>query len=123
MGVDIGAIAAAAAILGVLVWTHLWERNWNAGRDPTDPETLFRLARLTESSEYEQFRRAARLWGIADRRVETDFKRYLFEDRVPPYVRDYLRRAREALPELRKQPDPRRDPLLPPAPGPRTFSQ
>jgi hypothetical protein len=114
MAMDIGAIAAAAALLGILVWVHFWEKRKNAGRKPTDPETLYLLARLTETSEFEQFRRAGESWNISGQRVEADFKRYLFQERIPPYVKDHLRKARQAHPRLRHPENPGRDPLLPP---------
>ncbi|MGM0539663.1 MAG: hypothetical protein ACQERT_10685 [Thermodesulfobacteriota bacterium] len=39
-------------------------------------------------------------WNISIKRVEADFNRYLLQSTLPHYVRDYLRRAKEAKSDL-----------------------
>jgi len=97
---EIPFIIAAVAIAGLLIGVHLLEKRASASRELTELEVLFLLARLTETSEYEQFRRAASAWNISAQQVENDFSRYLFQSRLPHYLRDYLRKARDTVPEL-----------------------
>ena len=100
---DLGFVTAVAIVLVILLATRLWERRENARREPLDFEFLFFLARSEGTSEFEQFRRAARIWRISEQRVEDDFKRYLWQGELPHYVRDHLRRARELDPGLARK--------------------
>ncbi len=91
---------AVAALTGLQIGIHVLEKRKNATRKSTDHEMLFTMARITETSEFEQFRQAAENWNISMQKVEADFKQYLFHSELPYYVRDYLRRAGESAPEL-----------------------
>ena len=93
-------LIAAVAMAGILIGLHLMEKRRNATRKPTEQEMLFFLARATETSEFEQFRRAAEAWNISGQQAESDFNRYLFSLALPYYVRDYLRKAGESDPAL-----------------------
>jgi hypothetical protein len=100
MALDTGFVAAVIAVLGLLIGTRIWERRENAAREPLYSEILFALARSEETSEFEQFLRAAAVWRISRQQVEDDFKRYLWQGELPHYMRDHLRRARERDPDL-----------------------
>lgn len=93
-------LIAAAAMTGLLIAIHVLERRRNATRKPTEQEMLFFLARRTETSEFEQFMRAAEAWDISRHKVESDFNRFLFQSTLPYYVRDYLRKAVESDPAI-----------------------
>lgn len=94
-------LIAAVAMAGLLIGLHIMEKRRNATRNPTEEEILFFLARSTETSEFEQFMRAAEAWGISRLKAESDFNRYLFSLSLPYYVRDYLRKAMESDPALK----------------------
>ncbi|MFO8032114.1 MAG: hypothetical protein R6U22_06185 [Desulfohalobiaceae bacterium] len=100
---DIGFLLTAAAVAGLLLAVHLWEKRQQASRELTEAELLFLLARITETSEFEQFRRAAGNWNHSRQKAEADFNRYLLQGELPHYVRDYLRRAQKSDPALQSQ--------------------
>jgi hypothetical protein len=112
-----GSLLAALGIVAFLVAVHVWEKRSLSRRQPSESELLFLLARLSETSEYYHFHLAGEDWNIPKHRVSADFNRYLLEDRLPHYVRDYLRKQRERMPQLNRASDPNRDTLLGP-PGP-----
>lgn len=58
----------------------------------TDYELLFEISRRKNKSEFDIFRSAACAWSIPGERVDEDFKRYLYSQDVPHYVRHYLRK-------------------------------
>ncbi len=100
MAIDLQFIAAVLPMACLLVGIYLLERQANAGRKLTESEILFLLARITETSEFEQFRRAAMDWNISEKQAEADFKRYLFQSQLPYYVQDYIRKAKHSNPDL-----------------------
>ncbi|MFW6334483.1 MAG: hypothetical protein ACOC0W_04360 [Desulfosalsimonas sp.] len=93
-------LIAAAAMAGLLIAIHVLEKRGNSTRKPTEQEMLFFLARATETSEFEQFMRAAEEWHVSRQKVESDFNRYLFQSTLPYYVKDYLRKTGESDPAL-----------------------
>lgn len=117
MTLTFGAMLAALGIVVFLVAVHVWEKRSLSRREPSESELLFLLARLSETSEYHHFHLAGEDWNIPKQKVSADFNRYLLEDRLPHYVRDYLRKQRERMPQLNRASDPNRDTLLGP-PGP-----
>ena len=117
MTLTLGSLLAALGIVIFLAAVHVWEKRALAKREPTESELLFLLARLSETSEFHHFHLAGEDWNIPRHRITADFNRYLLEDRMPHYVRDYLRRKRELMPQLGRVSDPSRDTLLGP-PGP-----
>jgi hypothetical protein len=44
------------------------------------------------NSVYEVFKTAATNWHVPDEKRENDFKNYLHQGLLPPYVRDHIRR-------------------------------
>jgi hypothetical protein len=91
---------AIITVIGVLATVHVWEKRSNRGRELTEEEMLFVLARSTETSEFDHFRLAAVNWNISIKRVEADFNRYLLQSTLPHYVRDYLRRVKNSRPDI-----------------------
>jgi len=93
---------AIIIVIGVLAAVHMLEKRSNRGRELTEEEMLFVLARSTQTSEFDQFRFAAVDWNISLKRMEADFNRYLLQSTLPHYVRDYLRRVKNSKPDLLK---------------------
>ena len=58
---------------------------------------LYKIARITRTSEYEVFRQAARDWPVTEPMIENDFKAYLHDHYVPHYVNDYIRKNRSHI--------------------------
>lgn len=83
--------------LAALCYFELMRRLDNAwaDRNPlSEEEILWNHARSLGISELEVFRRAAEFWTVGAGRVEEDFKSYLRQEPLPPYVRDYLRKIK-----------------------------
>ena len=62
---------------------------------------IYKTARLTETSEFEVFCKAAESWPISAKKIEQDFGAYLTDHQVPYYVTDFIRKNKEHLDELR----------------------
>jgi hypothetical protein len=100
---DMVFLLTVAVLLGLLYAIHLWEKRQQASRELTEAELLFLLARITETSELEQFKRAATSWNLSRQKADADFNHYLLQGQVPHYVRDYLRKAQKSDPALQGQ--------------------
>ena len=64
-------------------------------RKAGDVEFLAQWASYRGCSEYDLFHECGRTWHIPFARIEDDFKTYLRLQRLPHYVRDGIRKARE----------------------------
>ena len=60
-----------------------------------DERQLDELAFANGCSVYDLFRAAGSKWDFSENKIETDFRRYLRQGNIPPYVHDYLRRHRQ----------------------------
>jgi len=89
------AILALGVVLYLKMLRHFAGRE-EAQRPLTDDEYLGRLALRRGTSEYRLFHRASVDWNVSENRIESDFKAYLMEGRMPHYVRDFVRRKRQA---------------------------
>jgi hypothetical protein len=87
--------------LAVLLYLELMrrlERYWASRRHVGEEERLWMHARRQGISEHEVFRRAAAKWCMNPQRADADFKTYLMRQRLPHYVRDYLRKYEDSDP-------------------------
>jgi hypothetical protein len=79
--------------------------HWNKTSESDTPKTmedyLYKIARVTGKSEYDIFLKSAEEWPISRRKIEEDFKDYLIYQFVPYYVRDFVRKNKEHVDELR----------------------
>ena len=62
---------------------------------------LYKMARLTGTSEFEVFRRSAEGWPVNATMIESDFIAYLQTGIAPYYVNDYIRRNRVHVDKMR----------------------
>ena len=62
---------------------------------------IYKTARLTGTSEFEVFRKAAESWPVSEEKIEADFGAYLLHHQIPHYVRDFIRKNQKQLDELR----------------------
>lgn len=77
-------VALAYAILKIVLEKRL------APMDAVGVEqTLSNLAFASGLSVYDLFKTAGATWNFSNGKIESDFKRYLNQGDVPPYVRDY----------------------------------
>ena len=78
-----------------------WNKNSYNDIPATMEDYLFKIARITGKSEYDIFLKSAEEWPIGKTQIEEDFKAYLMNQSVPYYVRDFVRRNKEHIDELR----------------------
>ena len=83
----------------VMLIVYLWagRRNLIKIRALTPQEYLWRLKQITGKSEYEIFHIAADEKGWPDYQVERHFKRYLENQTLPDYVKEFLEDGREYI--------------------------
>ena len=65
---------------------------------------LFKVARVTGTSEYQVFHKAAEGWPVSDYMIEQDFGEYLRCAEVPYYVNDFLRKNKDHIDALKIPP-------------------
>jgi len=61
---------------------------------------VFKIARVTSNSEYDVFCKSAENWPISKAKIDQDFKRYLYNQEVPHYVNDFVRKNKKHIDEL-----------------------
>lgn len=80
-------VALAYAILKIVLEKRLAPMD-TAGVE----QTLSNLAFASGLSVYDLFKAAGSAWNFSNGKIENDFKRYLKQGDVPPYVRDYAKK-------------------------------
>ena len=64
---------------------------------------LFKISRVTGHSEYDVFCKSAEDWPVATvsrDKIEADFKQYLKNSVVPPYVNHFVRENKQHIDDL-----------------------
>ena len=64
---------------------------------------LYKISRVTGHSEYEVFIKSAEDWPVAiisQDKIDADFKSYLGQNAVPPYVSHFVRQNKHHIDEL-----------------------
>ena len=77
-----------------------WKRRFH-GKPMSMPGYIYKTARLTGTSEFEVFCKAAENWPVSAGKIEQDFGAYLTDHQVPYYVTDFIRKNQKHLDELR----------------------
>ena len=70
-------------------------KRWTRRRAETDEEYISVMARMGECSEYDIFVMASESWNISKSRIDSDFKAYLNNGKLPFYVKDYVRKVKK----------------------------
>ena len=78
-----------------------WNKTFHSDTPKTMEDYLYKIARVTGKSEYDIFLKSAEEWPLSRRKIEDDFKDYLMNQSVPYYVRDFVRKNKEHIDELR----------------------
>ena len=93
------ALFLLVSFLFVMLVVYLWasRRNLVKIRAFTPQEYLWRLKQITDKSEYEIFHIAAEEKGWPDYQVERHFKRYLENQTLPDYVKEFLEDGKEYI--------------------------
>ncbi len=93
----------ALKLLGVCVFIKLSNQvnQMVVSRKPASTEDyLFKIARITGTSEYDIFIKAAETWPVSQAMVGGDFKKYLLHQTVPYYVNDFIRKNKRHIDEI-----------------------
>lgn len=61
---------------------------------------LQKFTQVTGISAYDTFRISAEEWRLPAERIELDFRRYLSSQRIPYYVKDFIRKGQKHIDEL-----------------------
>ncbi|MBW2431371.1 MAG: hypothetical protein JRF56_20635 [Deltaproteobacteria bacterium] len=64
---------------------------------------LCKISRMTGHSEYDIFCKSAEDWPISDDRINRDFKKYLYDQSLPFYVNDFVRKNHNNLEKLKER--------------------
>lgn len=97
------AIIAVCAVM--LVWymvrAHLRITQKNSQAHPiTTDDYIQKITRVTGLSVYDTFRISAEDWRVSDDKIDQDFRRYLSSQRVPFYVKDFVRKSQTHVDEI-----------------------
>ena len=104
------AILSVISFLLVMLVVYLWasQRNLIKNRVLKPKEYLWKLKQISDKSEYELFHIAAEEKGWPDYQVERHFKRYLKDQTLPDYVKEFLEDGKKYLDAYR----PKREKFL-----------
>ena len=104
-GVSTVAGACALYLVGYLFWS-LIRKSQRDGRKELEAKknSLYKISLETGRSEYELFQMSAKHWPVSNDRIDEDFKRYMTDQTMPFYAKDFLRRNQTQLdPSLIKE--------------------
>ena len=99
---EIRLIAGICGLLlvGYLFWTFYRKVQKCSQRDLVEREnSLYKISLETGQTEYDLFRKSAKDWSLSDDRIEQDFRRYMADQVLPYYVKDFVRRNCERIDE------------------------
>jgi len=93
----------ALTLVGVCLFIQLSNRLNQmlvSSRPASTEDYLFKIARITGTSEYAIFNKAAETWPVSQAMIEEDFKEYLMKQAVPYYVNDFVRKNKHHVDEI-----------------------
>ena len=104
------ALFLLISFLLVMLLVYVWasQRNLIKNRALTPREYLWKLKQISDKSEYELFHIAAEEKGWPKYQVEMHFKRYLENQTLPNYVKEFLEDGKEYIDAYR----PKREEFL-----------
>ena len=99
------AILSVISFLLVMLMVYLWasKRNLIKNKTLTPLEYLWKFKCITGKSEYEIFHIAAEDKGWPKYQVERHFKRYLEDQTLPDYVKEFLEDGRQHIDTYRSK--------------------
>jgi len=94
--------AGGLALFGIMLYKAFFQRPKKLKEDQSLPMEyyLFKIARVTGTSEYDVFCKSAEDWPVSQAKIEQDFKSYLCRQSVPHYVNDFVRKNKKHIDEL-----------------------
>ena len=96
------AIAGLCALLlvGYLFWVLYRKFQTDSRAELNAPErSLYNISLATGRTEYDLFCQSAGDWSVPATRIDQDFKRYMTDQVMPYYVKDFIRRNQAHIDE------------------------
>ena len=90
-------ISCLYIVLVVVIFLWLKRRNLIKFKELNPNEYFWKLKQISNKSEYELFRIAAEEKGWSDHWVDKHFRRYLEDQSLPIYVKEFLQDGRENI--------------------------
>ena len=101
LGNGIGTICIMLLAGVFLRFLFHWNETFYSDKPVSIEDYLYKIARITGKSEYDIFLKSAEEWPISKFKIDEDFKAYLVDQSVPYYVRDFIRKNKQHIDELR----------------------
>ena len=99
---EVNLIAGICALLlvGYLFWVFYLKYKKESQADLLAIEnSLYKISLATGQTEYELFYKSAEGWSVPGDRIDEDFKRYMVDQVLPYYARDFIRKNHEHIDE------------------------
>ena len=98
----IGGICALL-LVGYLFWACYRKFQKDSQIEQAAKEnTLYNISLETGRNEYELFYKSAENWSVSTDRIESDFKRYMADQVMPHYAKDFVRKNQKHIDESLK---------------------
>ncbi len=90
----------AQLLVGYLFWVIYlkYKKDSRADQSARD-NSLYNISLSTGRTEYELFCKSAEGWSVTGDRIDEDFKKYIADQILPYYARDFVRKNHEHLDE------------------------
>jgi len=100
---DLIAGICALLLVGYLFWALYRKFQKDSQVEQAVKEnTLYNLSLETGWNEYDLFHKSAENWPVSDDRIEKDFKRYMADQVMPYYAKDFVRKNQAHIDESLK---------------------
>lgn len=90
----------ALLLVAYLFWTFYQKAQRFIRTDLAERDhSLYKISLETGQTEYDLFRKSAKDWAVSDDRITQDFIRYMVDQSLPYYVKDFVRKNHEHIDE------------------------
>ena len=97
---DLVAGICALLLVAYLFWFFYRKFQTDSQADLTAMEqSLYKISVATGRTEYDLFCKSAGGWSVTSNRIEQDFKRYMSDQVLPYYAKDFVRKNQAHLDE------------------------
>ena len=99
-GYHLMAGICALLLVGYLFWglIHRFKAESRPELDSND-NSLYDISLATGRTEYDLFHKSAEKWSVSKEKIDQDYIRYIAEQVVPHYVKDFVRKNRTDVDE------------------------
>ena len=100
---DLTGGICALLLVGYLFWACYRKFQKDSQNEQAEKEnTLYNISLETGRNEYELFYKSAENWSVSTDRIESDFKRYMADQVMPHYAKDFVRKNQKHIDESLK---------------------